>query len=1096
MLFYGPQQGEYSLVGDPMLSVKNVIAFAVAILLVPAAVCQTVTGSIVGNVRDSTGASIPNAEITVVNEATNIEFKATTNSSGGYSAPVLPSGNYTVQVAASGFRPSVAKGLVLLANRSLRQDFTLEVGQIQQSVEVSSATSVVNTESATIGNIMQSQQITTLPLNGRMLDRLIRISAGVTTDSASNPRVAGSSYWGGVQFNVDGVAFNDPGNGGGAYSYRHGMATLPSIDTVAEFKIDSNNQKAEFEGAASVTIVTKSGTNSFHGSLFEFNRNKAYTARNFFAPTSPPFNRNEFGFTFGGPVIKNKTFFFGGYEGLRERSSNTYNLSVATAAERAGNFSGLRPIIDPLTGSQFPNNQIPADRIDPRAKALLDRVQLPNSPGTGAASTINNLFVNVPNKFDINRYFLRLDHHFSSTDQVWANFNSSKGDPYFVAQSFPLGYGSWENGGFDTKVWNATWTHNFSPTVLNEARFGYLYHGSMRLGMNSDFDPRTLFPDLSAQPVGGLPNVNVTGHVAIGDYGGSARGKQFTRQITDNLTFIRGRHALKTGINFSNFRVSSPPASFGLLSGAAQNAGFGRFDFTGRFTQDPGTKTAAPEHALADFLLGYPNMTFRSTPSAVNLFYNSTYAAYIQDDFQVSSRLTLNFGVRYFLQTTWKERDSAQANFDFNTGQLVIPRSDLPLQAQPRLAAAYPIVTDPNFSIQESDKNNFAPRVGFAYRPSNDNKTVIRGGIGFYYNVLPVFIGFRQMGFSNPPFLLSETFESKPGQLLTLANPFPGAGTFSPNPAITAVENKMKNSLSQQWNFTVERELINNLGLRVSYVGNKTSNLPFYNDNINLPRQQVGGAIQDTRPYQPWADINYLHYAGDSTLHQLQVEAIKRYSYGLNFQLEYSWNRSLDNVPIVGGPQDTYNASADRGNSDQIRRHIFSAAYSYELPFGRGKAILNSASGLTNKIVGGWTVAGVTYLRTGQPFSVSFTSSTQGWRSGRADAVSDGALPRGERSIDRWFDASGYSVPAPFAFGNSARNLLFGPGDIVFDVSLMKDTSITESIKTQFRAEFFNLPNHANFGNPGANISNPASLGRITSAGDPRQIQFGLKLLF
>ena len=306
-------------------------ALAAVVLLISAALGQTVTGSIVGTVRDSTGAPIQNAKVIITNEGTNAEFQTTTNESGDYSAPVLPSGNYSVKVEVSGFRPNVVKGLTVLANRSARQDVTLQVGQVQQTVEVTATAPVVNSENATIGNVMQSQQITTLPLNGRMLDRLIRISAGVTTDSASNPRVAGSSYWGGVQFNVDGAAFNDPGNGGGAYSYRHGMATLPSVDTVAEFKMDSNNQKAEYEGAASVTIVTKSGTNEIHGSLFEFNRNKAYTARNFFAPTNPPFNRNEFGFTVGGPIIKDKTFFFGGYEGLRERSSNTYTLSVATA---------------------------------------------------------------------------------------------------------------------------------------------------------------------------------------------------------------------------------------------------------------------------------------------------------------------------------------------------------------------------------------------------------------------------------------------------------------------------------------------------------------------------------------------------------------------------------------------------------------------------------------------------------------------------------------------------------------------------------------------------------------------------------------------
>jgi hypothetical protein len=278
-------------------------------------------------------------------------------------------------------------------------------------------------------------------------------------------------------------------------------------------------------------------------------------------------------------------------------------------------------------------------------------------------------------------------------------------------------------------------------------------------------------------------------------------------------------------------------------------------------------------------------------------------------------------------------------------------------------------------------------------------------------------------------------------------------------------------------------------------VGNKTSHLPFYNNSVNLPAVQRAGTLQANRPYQPWSDILLLNSGGDSTLHQLQIEAIKRFSHGLNFQLEYSWNRSLDDTPIVGGPQNPYDNRGSRGNSDQVRRHIFTAAYNYELPMGPGKAMLN-VNGVAGKIVGGWSVSGITYLRTGQPFSVTFSPSLPGWYATRADATKPGNLGRGERSITRWFDASGYSVPAPFTFGNSARNLLFGPGDIVFDVSFLKDTGITERFKTQFRAEFFNLPNHANFGNPGSNISVPSSLGRITSAGDPRQIQFALKLLF
>jgi hypothetical protein len=1074
------------------------ISFCLGIFLAASfASAQNVTSSLTGTVTDSTGAAVSGAAVSATHDGTNIETKTQSNEAGAWSLPGLALGQYTLRVEAGGFKPALVRSLTLLPNRTTRQDVTVEVGSLQQAVEVAATAPVVNTENATIGNVMQSQQITSIPLNGRFLDRLIRISAGVTTDSASNPRVAGSSYWGGMSFNVDGAAFNDPGNGGGAYSFRHGMSTLPSVDAVSEFKIDSNNQKAEFEGAASVTIATKSGTNDFHGTLFYFNRNKAYAARNFFSPINPPFNRNEYGAMVGGPVIRNRTFFFGGYEALKERSPRTFTLSVATAAMRTGNFAGLPAIVDPLSGVPFPNNQAPTTRIDPRAKSLIDRVTLPNLPGTGPAGTINNLAVNVGNDSDINRYFVRLDHRFSERDSLWFSGNISKADPYSVAQAFPTSYGSWSNGGNDTRVGNLTWNHSFSPRVLNEARFGYTYHGPVRQGMNNDFDARSLFPDLYGPlPRGGLPNANINGHVAIGDYGGSDRGKQLTRQFIDNISFIRGSHTWKAGVDIGNFRMSSPPGAFGLLTGVANNAAFGRFDFNGRFTNDS-TGPAQPAHSFADFLLGYPNFSYRSTPTAVNLFYNTRYSAYVQDDWQVNSRFTLSYGVRYFIQSTWKERDRAQANFDFATGRLVIPRDQLPPQAQQRLFNSYPIDLNPNAKILETDKNNLAPRLGFAWRPFANNKTVVRGGFGIYYNFLPVFIGFRQMGFSNPPFLLAETFESAPGRTpsLTLARPFPGAGALSPNPSITIVEQNIRNSASNQWNFTLEREIAGNLGLRASYVGNKTSHLPFYNYNMNLPAVQQLGQIQPRRPYQPWSDILMLKGAGDSTIHQLQLEAVKRYSSGLSFQIEYSWNRSLDNTPIVGGPQNPYNTANDRGNSDQVRRHIFTTAYTYELPFGPGKKYLTTG-GAAGKIIGGWAVSGITYLRTGQPFSVGFSPSQPGWYAGRADVSRVGNLSRSERNITRWFDPAGYSIPAAFSFGNSSRNHLFGPGDIVFDVSLLKDTTIVERLKAQFRAEFFNMPNHANFNNPGANISVAGSLGRITSAQDGRQIQFGLKLIF
>ena len=329
---------------------------------------------------------ITGSKILITNEATNVEYTAESGATGEFVAPNLPAGVYTVSAEAEGFTRRVVKGVTVLATRSERVDLVLDPGAVSQVIEVQAGAPVVNTENATIGNIMQSQAITTLPVNGRTLDRLIRISAGVTTDSASNPRVAGSAYWGGVQFNVDGISFNDMGNGGGAYSFGSGLATAPSIDAVSEFKIDSNNQKAEYEGSVAVSIVTKSGTTQFHGSVFEFNRNRVFAAKNGRATglPKPPFNRNEYGFTLGGPILKDRTFFFGGYEGLRERSSVTRTMSVATQAMRNGDFTGLPELIDPLSGLPFAGNRIPDARIDARAKTLIGNVPLTQPAGNGS----------------------------------------------------------------------------------------------------------------------------------------------------------------------------------------------------------------------------------------------------------------------------------------------------------------------------------------------------------------------------------------------------------------------------------------------------------------------------------------------------------------------------------------------------------------------------------------------------------------------------------------------------------------------------------------------------------------------------------------
>jgi len=1052
---------------------------AILLTLVSAGLfAQSTSGTLVGTVRDSTGAVIAGAKVRVTNAGTGAAVETKSNENGDYVAPNLPPAIYQIRVEHTGFRAVDISQITLLTSQTVRNDIRLEPGDLQQTVQVEATAPVVTSESSSIANNVDSRTVVTLPLNGRTLDRLILITAGNTSDSPSNPKLAGSLHWGGNFFTIDGTAFNDLGNGGAAYSYQTALSTTPSVDTIQEFKIETNNSKAENEGSAAVSIITKSGTNDLHFTLFEFNRNREFAAKEFFATAlpKPQFNRNEFGATAGGPVIKNKTFFFGSYEGLRQRTARTTTLNIGTAAMRAGDFSGLGVIRNPFdNNTPFPNNIIPANLQSPQAKTLSGFMPLPNQAGSlGASGPTANYVATVGNVIDVNRYTAKMDHHFNPRNTINVVLSYSKGSPYFVALGTPPNYGNFGDGGYTTKSASLGYNRTFSPTILNEARYSYFNHASLRIGQNTEFDPTTIFPTLyKPLPIGGLPNVSIAGFQGVADSGGSPRAPQITQQFTDNLSIVKGAHTIKTGADIAFGRVSTNPGAGGTA--------FGSFTFQNRYTGN----------AFADFVMGLPTNTARQTPNINNLLYNTRYGFYVQDDWKISSKLTLNLGLRYTLQTQTQERDGSFANFDLGKGVYVIrtENGQLPRLAIPRLLAAYPYVESEKngwgSNVILSDHNNFGPRFGFAYRPFDDNKTVIRGGFGVYYNIIPVYIGIRQISLTNSPFQLTETYEAGATPTLSLANPFPGAGTLSPNPSITAVNREVRNTSSMQYNFTVEREIVSNTALRVSYIGNKGTGVPWYNYNRNLPFRQAPGTIQSNRPFQPWADIITLDTNGNSITHQFQTEVVRRFSKGLFVQGNFTWNKTLDNVPIVGGPQNPYNAAADRGNGESIRPLVSYISASYELPFFK-----------TNKLLGGWQLAGIGQFRSGTPFNVTYNVTQAGWLGGRADVVNSQLYPA-EKSITGWFNPAAFAVPAPFTFGNSARNMLFGPGQTIIDFSVLKDFKFGEGHYVQFRAEAFNLPNTPSFGNPAANLSVPGSVGRITSTTVPaRAVQFGLKLVY
>lgn len=1062
-------------------------------LVTGSAFAQTITGTLTGLVSDPSGAAVSGAKVSVRNVSTNQVLDVTTSKSGEYSAANLEPAVYELSISAPGFATSVVSKVNLLTSATLRNDVQLVIGAADKTVDVTSAPDAITTDSSSIGDVIEGVQVERLPLNGRTIDRALLFTAGNTSDSAASPNLGGGLRWGGTYYTVDGVPFNDLGNGAAAYSYDTNLSTLPSTEIVSEIKVESSLAKAEFEGGSAVSIITKSGTNKFHGEVYEFNRNRAYAARDYFSPVGvtpkPELNRNEFGGTIGGPIWKDKTFFFGSAEFMLYRAGHPRSFAVPTDAQRAGDFTGLTTITDPTTGQPFANNKITT--IDPRAAAILAFVPHANLPTSGAGAV--NLVQYYPTRYDLKRYSAKFDHKLTNSQTLTLGGTYSIGDPYFSPNGTPAEYGNYENAGYITQ--SAFLRHNmvFSPRMLNEIHYAYLSHRSIRLGQNADFDPSTLFPGLYGPfAIGGLPTINFNGgYTGIGDTGGSGHSPETTQQVLDNFTYVHGQHTIKVGAaaNFNHIIIKS---------GSSNANALGSFGFTGRYTGD----------SFADFLLGDANSTARAVPQIPNNMKYQDYAVFGQDDWNVTRHLVINAGLRYVLQTTPTEAHGDFTNFDFTNGKFVIRTvgGKLPVDANATTLALYPGVYTTSEAdgwgsdVLTTDKKDFGPRLGFAYRPLDSDSLVIRGGYGIFYNFVPAFIGPREISQLNFPFSLNQTYTATAATTpsITFANPFPGTGSVAANPSIYAVNRDLKNTRVQQWNLTVEQLMPASVGLRLSYIGNKATQAPWYVYNKNLPSpMRPLNSLQDGRPFQPWSSILTLVTKGFSITNQMQVEATKRTGNGLYLQASYTWNSSLDDVPIVGGPQDPNNPAADKGNSDGTRRHNFYLSGTYDLQIHR--------HGFGERAVNGWSISTLSQVRSGTPFTPSFSvpgstatsASTVGWYATRANVVQGVAPYAGGHTVNQWFNPKAFAQPADFTFGDARRNSLFGPNEISLDLSLEKKTTIREGITLLLRFDAFNALNHPNFDNPDGNISD-TSVGLISDTGDTsnRQVQIGGKIIF
>ncbi|MBI4164818.1 MAG: TonB-dependent receptor [Acidobacteria bacterium] len=1065
---------------------------ATFMLMLLALYCSTAaaqtTGTILGQVTDPSGAAVPNAALEAENVGTGLMRSGVTDSLGSYVIPALPLGAYKVSVKASGFKTFVQTGITLQLNQNARVDAQLQLGTATETVEVTGEAVKVDTASSTLGATMSTRQILDLPLSGRNALGLAQMLPGV---GRANIQTIVVGYRGGdPMINVSGAR----GTGNSllldgtvlvAGMTNNGL-NISNPDALDEFRILRNSYSAEYgraEGAIFLA-VTKAGTNDVHGSVWEFLRNDALNARNFFAPGKPVLRQNQFGFALGGPVIlpgyngRNRTFFFGSYEGLRIRQQ-TFNVGYPpTAAHRAGDFSAIaKPIIDPVTGVQFPGNIIPTDRLDPLAVGMLQYVQLPNQPG-GFLSELRSL-PQAGNQFNV-----KVDQLFGASDRVSFRYYRNQ---YVNSKSYggisDVLVGS---GRDNTKSFSAVYTHVFSPILLNELRGSYTRLEYLAFGAPAAKDPPelgALYPGNGSYPQ--VPGVNVSGYMSVGS-GIPFQECDLYWQLDDKLTWIRGRHHITAG-----FR--------GLLARHCNLVDLftsGSFTFSGIFTGN----------AMADYMLGRPSFLTHYAGSLIDDAKRFEYQPFVQDDIKVTRKLTMNLGLRYEVDPPWYQRHgrAAAIRYGFQSTRFPAAPPGLAFQGDPGIPRGmYP-----------TDKNNFGPRFGLAWDPTGNGRTAIRTGFGVFYQNVPE--NLSAFATNDEPFVLTLGFTpysfSDPyqGQVMPFPYDFSANPQFAYPMEVLGTSPDMRSGYLYQYNLNIQHQFGQDLVVTVGYVGN-TGHKLYQLREVNMAVYGPGATAanaQQRRPYYPqyyagfdtvWSDANYNY-------NSLQVEVQKRSSRGYSYQVAYTYSKTIDDSSVSSGffagssVQDPNNyGKANRAMSDFDQRHMLSVNGTWELPFLQNKGALTSA-------LGGWELSGLVRVTSGLPINVisgaDYALIGGGRHVGpqRPNLVGDPHLdPNRSHNelVAQYFNTAAFARPADGQFGNLGRNALIGPGFAKTDLGIIKRFSLPKERlgKIQFRAEVFNLFNNVNFTNPNATRTSPA-FGKLQAASDARIVQLGLKWEF
>ncbi|MBI1896368.1 MAG: TonB-dependent receptor [Acidobacteria bacterium] len=1095
------------------------------------------SGTIQGVVTDNSGAVIPGASVRVVNPDTGVEVNATTNQVGFYTVPALNPGRYSLTCSAAGFAPKEYPSLRLEVQQTARVDCTLNIGRVVETVEVSAAAQLLQSEKTEVGQVIDGKRIVEMPLNGRNYLQLARFAVGVLPSRQFGKGTRQDGEQGGeggflavgmhaAQNNIllDG-SDNSSRNSGGALGFQ-AQAVKPSVDAVGEFKVVTNNTSAEYgyRMGAKVVVSTKSGTNDLHGSLFEFVRNDKFDASNFFANRSgaskPSYRHNQFGGTLGGPMIKNKMFYFGSYQGTRIRLGRSFVSTVPSQAVRDGNFSNqpnpTREIFDPLTYDSasrrrmpFPNFTIPRSRFDPVAAAVIPVYPLPNIPGR--ENLPNNFFFSPSNTNDFDQYDARWDYNISDDHRTFVRY-SHRNEFKFENGPMPPPAVGGTGQTVDLPGHNLSWSLNstFGPTMFNEVRVGWTFFPTVfdipiKENLQSKFGIKGAPGDMlkDGRDNGFALFVPGDGFNQLGPRAFWPNFNDLTNwQIGDNFAFVTGRHTVKVGGEWRRSRVPRDPSRFRR----------GRFNFSGDYTAEFPFNAASrgrTGNGMADMILGWAQNETWGFPNGETTL--APYlASFIQDDWKITPRLTLNLGARYeiFFPALFPDPDK-QSVSRFLTeinGRPLDPREFLrPNQGGFGEADYLPLFVSPADGRDcgcTVDKNNIAPRLGIAYRLTN--RTVVRTGAGVYYGEHDNVQSEAGRFFTGAP--LANEFNApqdrdftrlflKDGFAPVKKEGFPRAGL-----SVATSRDFLPQPYAYQWFFDLQQELPGDTLLTLGYQGTGARQL-FYTINVNQPLTPDPVIANNQRFRRPFFNSVDESNAGLNTSYNaLTIKAEKRFSKGLTFLSSFTWSHNLDygdeNLQQGNGSTlFTYNRKFDRGNASLDRRLAYVASFIYALPFGRGRPYLTA--GPASWILGGWEVGGIVSLLAGTPDAHTINQNTTNvGGANRGDLVRNPNLPRGERTIDRWFDTTAVVPGRPGEFDNAGRNLIVGPPTYNLDFSLDKNFYLPwENHYVQFRFESFNFTNTPAFGRPNRTFGT-AAVGTINSADEPRRIQFGLKYVF